>query len=87
MNHYKESVRRDWDEDTGDLILRLGMTTLHEVVAGEVVRAVIKEVDRIEQENLSLADYCRNLISANSSSVNKKRKGSAIPHYDKCLDG
>ncbi|KAI0439747.1 hypothetical protein F4803DRAFT_27392 [Xylaria telfairii] len=87
LDHYKESVRRGWDEDTGDLILRLGMTTLHEVVAAEVIRAIIKEVDRIEQENPSLAGYCRNMISANSSSVSKKRKGSAVPYYDKCPDG
>ncbi|KAI0417656.1 hypothetical protein F5X98DRAFT_374541 [Xylaria grammica] len=62
LNHYEESLRWDWDEDTGDLILRMGPTTIHETVAGGVVEAIGQELDRITQENPSLAHHRSNFV-------------------------
>ncbi|KAI1271413.1 hypothetical protein F5Y07DRAFT_404389 [Xylaria sp. FL0933] len=88
QEHYEQSVRRDWDADTGDLVLRTNMTTdIHAVFVGQLTQAITKKLDYIKNKHPRFAPYCQKLVSGWDARVSNKKNESDVPTFEKDLDG
>lgn len=89
LEHFKNNIRRDWNADTGDLLLRLKPTFTHDYVEFEIKLEVIEEFKRMAQEYPALSPICDRIKQGGHAEIKSYSAddGKRASHWEKSPDG
>lgn len=89
--YFEDEIRKDWDAETGRLILRFKPMALpiHDCFKENILSAIDTELDRIAREYPALQPLRTKIIRAGHSFIRRKSAsgGSRIPDFEKSPDG
>ncbi|KAI1177343.1 hypothetical protein F4777DRAFT_213272 [Nemania sp. FL0916] len=87
LDFFEDSVRADWNSETGELTLRLMETYLHDIFQDFVIEAIKEEMARIAKKYPSLLPVQKRIISGGHGRIRLSSKQSRAPLHQRSPDG